>query len=272
MKQEDPEITQAQAHKKAMVEFAQNLKPYDPKTAETNLVMPDTEQLKKKILAQVEKAVMHSFPLPDKADFPGSGIYLLYYFGDNKYFAGAVSDIHPVYVGCASSWTAVLGNQNPQYRIWTRLNAHEDSILTSTGLQLKDFGWKAIPMDDFYALSAENFLLRFFDPVLNSSLSGFGTLYDRELTLYDAIFDRPGNKAGKLRPIKGEHAALYAKALEKADESLLKAVKRTQLLHNSGKTLTEIYRVARASMNVDAHFQKKVTPRQRSAAAKIADE
>lgn len=115
-------------------------------------------------------------------DFPyrGAGIYALYYRGTHAVYAKlAAQNLHsvvwPIYVGQAlpSGGRRGLAVVEDDWKLRQRVRDHRKSI-DGTDLQVRDFCFRALVMDDAFIRLGETSLIAIYRPVWNSWLDGFG--------------------------------------------------------------------------------------------------
>lgn len=110
------------------------------------------------------------------------GVYLLYYQGDVEAYSGymAESSWLPVYVGKTSpkgSRSArsinLPAKPSSEGNLYVRLSEHKRSI-ESAGLSAADFRFSVIGLPSEDTPWAEIVLIRHFEPIWNTMISGFG--------------------------------------------------------------------------------------------------
>ena len=128
---------------------------------------------------------VHSLPLVDR--FNGSGIYALYYTGDNHLYAplaelNRLSYAVPIYVGKAvpRGWrqARVVDNTLTQSNeLHSRIREHSRNIEIGTGLEISDFNCRFVIFEaagsDMIS-TVEASLIKLFRPLWNTSVDGFG--------------------------------------------------------------------------------------------------
>lgn len=112
-------------------------------------------------------------PMAELPGFYGAGVYAIYYKGERKPFpayAGLVGSDHPIYVGKADPVTGSATTPKAQGRaIWGRLNEHAKTIRKAeTTLDIGDFECRFLVVQSGYQKAAEDYLIRFFQPIWNS--------------------------------------------------------------------------------------------------------
>jgi len=130
-----------------------------------------------------------SIPLSQVPPFYGSGIYVLYYSGDNALYE-AISRIDwPIYVGKASPEGARKGATRVQTRqrdtnaldraygrsLWSRLREHAGSISEAADLALSHFSCRYLVTTSTFVALSETLMIDWFSPVWNLVTDGFGS-------------------------------------------------------------------------------------------------
>lgn len=125
------------------------------------------------------------FPLRDRTHLVGAGVYALYYVGPfpayaemyerNKDNAFAV----PIYVGKAIPEGGRKGGIKKDAAasgraLRNRLGIHASSIDEADNLDLGDFYYRCLVVDDIWIPLGENMLIEAFKPVWNMMIDGFG--------------------------------------------------------------------------------------------------
>jgi hypothetical protein len=122
-------------------------------------------------------------PFPPSAPDMGAGVYLLYYVGALKEYAGfraantPDSPRLPIYIGKADrkgkrkgiTFAPAHGNE-----LRTRLRNHARSIAKCKNLASSDFVCRYLSIEDAFIGLAEAVLVSVFDPLWNRVLDGFG--------------------------------------------------------------------------------------------------
>ena len=139
-------------------------------------------------------------PMPPEA-FKGVGIYAIYYAGPFTAYepiAGQNKDgqfNYPIYVGKAVPKGSREGGlvKNPQNStaLCTRLRHHADSIRATTNLELRDFFFRSLLLDDIWIPLGETYMIERFQPVWNKKVPGFGikTPGKRRKDQYTSLWD-----------------------------------------------------------------------------------
>ena len=119
-------------------------------------------------------------PLGDIPQFPGCGIYALYYTGDSELYE-PISSLElqvPIYVGKADPSGSRKGGEVHRawegFRLRDRLNKHARTIEAAKNLDLIDFQARYLPADDLFTPMAERLMISELKPVWNMILEGFG--------------------------------------------------------------------------------------------------
>lgn len=122
--------------------------------------------------------------LSDSSDLVGAGIYAIYYVGNHPLYESiAIANQDekfgmPIYVGKAipeggrkgglgldaSKGTAIRG----------RLRQHARSLTQVVNLDLEDFFYRSLIVDDIWIPLGENAVIEWFRPVWNVAVDGFG--------------------------------------------------------------------------------------------------
>lgn len=123
--------------------------------------------------------------LGDTNSLVGAGVYVIYYTGNFAPYAplaklnveGAFRQ--PIYIGKAipkggrkGGLTEDTSSSGTALRM--RLNQHAKSIEESENLDLADFHYRALVVDDIWIPLGENMLIEMFTPVWNRVIDGFG--------------------------------------------------------------------------------------------------
>jgi hypothetical protein len=128
---------------------------------------------------------VHELPPPEK--FLGTGVYALYYTGDNPLYTrykelNRLSYDFPIYVGKAvpGGWrqSRISDSESTQSNeLYRRLNEHSRSISAGDGLNLSDFSCRFVIFEregsDMIG-SIEAALIKLNRPLWNSCVDGFG--------------------------------------------------------------------------------------------------
>lgn len=149
------------------------LEPYNP-LAKVNL----GESVANALLREPAK------PFGEARDLVGAGVYAIYYVG--CFFAyeniSAKNQEHrfeqPIYVGKAVPKGARKGglgfNAGAGRALRDRLGQHAATIESAINLNLNDFYFRAIVVDDIWIPLGENVLIEKFQPLWNRVIDGFG--------------------------------------------------------------------------------------------------
>ncbi len=147
-------------------------------------------------------------PLSNTTGLIGAGVYAIYYAGGfpaytpvtEKNRDGAFSQ--PIYVGKAVPKGARKGGLTFDASTGTamrdRLRTHASSIREATNIELSDFHFRALVVDDVWIPLGENMMIELFQPIWNRVIDGFGnkTPGARRFTQYRSLWDvlHPGRK------------------------------------------------------------------------------
>ena len=116
--------------------------------------------------------------------FKGAGIYVIYYTGDfppygeiatrnaNGRFAA------PIYVGSKTPSGSRKGNigldVEPGYDLHGRLKKHRESLMAANNLNIEDFYYRLLVVEDIWIPLGESLLITQFTPIWNRLVDGFG--------------------------------------------------------------------------------------------------
>jgi hypothetical protein len=122
-------------------------------------------------------------PLVELKAFDGAGIYAIYYLGDFPAYEAIVDRnrdgrfLSPIYVGKAVPKGARKGGDleaSPGRVLYSRLVQHKRSIEESSNLEITDFYYRFLIVDDIWIPLGESLLIAKFDPLWNKLIDGFG--------------------------------------------------------------------------------------------------
>jgi hypothetical protein len=107
------------------------------------------------------------------------GIYLLYYRGEFPLYSGIrvanqISCCMPIYIGKAENPGKRTGKESVMGGLIGRLREHRSSIRQATNLDVADFDFTVLAMAVDLVAWGEAVLIRHFQPVWCSIISGFG--------------------------------------------------------------------------------------------------
>lgn len=149
------------------------LEPYNP-LAKTNLGESVADAL---LRASV-------YPLTDTSHLIGAGVYALYYTGAFAAYVPIVAHNtasrfeQPIYVGKAVPKGARKGGRGLDAGKGTalrdRLRQHAGTISEAGNIDLADFYYRALTVDDIWIPLGENVLIEKFQPLWNRVIDGFG--------------------------------------------------------------------------------------------------
>ncbi len=143
--------------------------------------------LEKRNLAQsIVDALFEQAPrsLADTDGLVGAGVYAIYYTGSFPLYHG-ISQLNiegkfrqPIYVGKAIPKGGRKGGLGKDAGIGdalrSRLRIHAVSIAEATNLNLDDFWYRSLVVDDVWIPLGENAVIEWFRPAWNLALDGFG--------------------------------------------------------------------------------------------------
>ncbi len=122
-------------------------------------------------------------PLGGLKRFLGAGVYAIYYRGGFAPYAGLstlnqAEGVIPIYVGKAIPQGGRKGTaldvSLDSTAIWKRLQEHAESIQSVESLDLVDFTYRSLTVDDIWIPLGEAFLIQKFQPLWNLVVEGFG--------------------------------------------------------------------------------------------------
>jgi len=135
--------------------------------------------------ASVGQAMLRQpvIPMAELTSFQGAGIYAIYYRGDFPAYAVIAQKnqgqhcIAPIYVGKAVPKGSRKGGDldlNPGKVLFNRLTQHKRSIEYTHNLDITDFYYRYLIVDDIWISLGESLLIAKFDPLWNKLIDGFG--------------------------------------------------------------------------------------------------
>lgn len=150
---------------------------------------------------------VHKLPPPE--NFSGTGVYALYYIGRSPYYQvlydlNRIEFKQPIYVGKAvpHGWRqARETNIKSSHELYRRLCDHAKSINQANNLNLGDFHCRFMILENAACDligTVEATLIRYYTPVWNSSIDGFGNhdpgrgRYDQAKSEWDIL--HPGRQ------------------------------------------------------------------------------
>lgn len=123
-------------------------------------------------------------PLSSIGDIAGAGVYVIYYTGTfGPYAEIAAKNLddkfkQPIYVGKAIPKGGRKGGLTKDASVGTalaeRLRQHATSVDEADNLDLADFHFRYLVVDDVWIPLGENMLIETFKPVWNRAIDGFG--------------------------------------------------------------------------------------------------
>lgn len=134
----------------------------------------------------LEKALLsqRAVPLSKTVRLRGAGVYAIYYTGKFKpYLPVAVKNQNkafeqPIYVGRAVPKGARKGGLSLDASKGTalrdRLRDHATSIDEASNIELADFHYRSLVIDDIWIPLGENMMIEQFQPIWNLVIDGFG--------------------------------------------------------------------------------------------------
>jgi len=152
-------------------------------------------------------------PLANVADLAGAGVYAIYYTGTFESCAPVAEKNQsgifeqPIYVGKAVPKGARKGgltfDASKGRALRDRLRQHAGSISEATNIDLGDFHFRSLVVDDVWIPLGENMMIEQLKPIWNLLITGFGNKDPgkRRATQYRSPWDvlHPGRQfSGKL--------------------------------------------------------------------------
>ena len=124
-------------------------------------------------------------PLPPDAEFNGSGLYAIYYYGDYPVYRPIAEAnrgeacSRPIYVGRATPSGGRKGWEEGEVPpegpfLLRRLREHAESIRPAENLRITDFTCRYLITDPLWIPLGEKLLVQRYQPVWNLDLDGFG--------------------------------------------------------------------------------------------------
>ncbi len=132
------------------------------------------------IVLELQKQDCHPFP---HTRFKGVGVYAIYYHGSFPLYAPIArrnqrDGVMPIYVGKAvpsgrrKGISIALGRDSGA--LYARLRDHYKSLSQASNLDVDDFRFRYLRLDDGVIELAEGALIQHYKPVWNGCLDGFG--------------------------------------------------------------------------------------------------
>tara|TARA_B100000678_G_C18225346_1_gene508623 strand:+ start:3252 stop:3890 length:639 start_codon:yes stop_codon:yes gene_type:complete len=150
----------------------------------TNNIVPFNPLDKKHLGESVGQAMLRQpvSPLGELTKFTGAGIYAIYYTGDFPSYRAIAernrggSFVAPIYVGKAVPSGSRKGkiSSGVSTALHNRLNDHRKSIEAVDNLDIEDFHYRALVVDDIWIPLGESLLIGKFSPIWNNLIDGFG--------------------------------------------------------------------------------------------------
>ena len=162
------------------------------------------------------------YPLEEVAPFCGAGIYAIYYSGSfDPYGPLAALNSHeacfPIYAGKAIPKGGRKGIDTQasleSTALFQRLREHRTSVEWVENLDIADFAYRCLVVDDIWIGLGESLLIQHFRPLWNQVIDGFGNhdpgagRYSGKKPLWDEL--HPGRPwASKLSAAKKDKRAI----------------------------------------------------------------
>jgi hypothetical protein len=122
--------------------------------------------------------------MPPGDRFPGAGVYALYYTGPFPAYEVIAENNRggrlklPIYVGEAVPEGfrkgGLLTSARTTYKLHARLREHARSIEQAENLNLQDFHFRCLVVDDIWIPLGEALMIDTFAPLWNKKIEGFG--------------------------------------------------------------------------------------------------
>lgn len=124
-----------------------------------------------------------ALPLKDIGLFPGAGVYAIYYHGPFPNYKilsllNKSSSNYPIYVGKAIPKGGRKGTSADasldSTALSKRLQEHRGSIEATMSLNIGDFTYRSLVVDDIWIPLGETLIIQRFQPLWNQVVDGFG--------------------------------------------------------------------------------------------------
>lgn len=202
----------------------------------------DYENLTKNIVQELMNRGPYVLPLAQ--NFPGAGVYALFYVGDFPPYAPirSTNACHPIYVGKAvpaggrkglSSGGRTVGRP-----LYGRITEHFGSIQAAQNIRTEDFLCRFLIVTPLWITMAERFLIEHYRPIWNVCVEGFGLhdpgrgRHEGEVSWWDAL--HPGRPwAARLRHTKTadtvrQRLQTFLESRQQADRMTAQAIKEIE--------------------------------------------
>ena len=139
--------------------------------------------------------------LAETAELQGAGVYAIYYTGPFPAYEPIVTPNRndefwrPIYVGKAipkgGRKGGITADASKGTALRDRLRQHAASIEQANNLELQDFHYRCLMVDDIWIPLGENMLIETFKPIWNIVIDGFGNKDpgNRRATQYRSSWD-----------------------------------------------------------------------------------
>ena len=139
--------------------------------------------------------------LAETAELQGAGVYAIYYVGPFPAYEPIVTPNRndefwrPIYVGKAipkgGRKGGITADASKGTALRDRLRQHAASIEQANNLELQDFYYRCLMVDDIWIPLGENMLIETFKPIWNIVIDGFGNKDpgNRRATQYRSSWD-----------------------------------------------------------------------------------
>ncbi|WP_279354739.1 Eco29kI family restriction endonuclease [Frankia canadensis] len=116
-------------------------------------------------------------PIGAVPEFLGTGIYVIYYDGDNPIYEQIADTGVPIYVGKAVPKGSRKGLSDESVvakELWGRVIEHRESLEYAEDLSVEHFKVRYLVAEEIFIPLAERLMIRTFRPVWNQVVDGFG--------------------------------------------------------------------------------------------------
>lgn len=184
----------------------------------------DSDSLAETIVRVLEERPRHR--LPPGESIQGSGVYVIYYYGRFPAYRALRRRRKrvPIYVGKAIPGGSRTGRsglleEGEGTSLFARLGNHARSVSQARNLNLRDFRCRYLTLaKSVYIFLAESLLIRRYQPVWNTVVTGFGNnpVGGRRATQQRSRWDtmHPGRPGASMQPGRQSRAVILARIAE----------------------------------------------------------
>jgi hypothetical protein len=124
-----------------------------------------------------------ALPLAKVGIFNGAGVYAIYYSGDFQFYkplsrSNKEKATYPIYIGKAIPQGGRKGITSDasleSTALSRRLQEHKTSIEAVDSLNIDDFSYRSLVVDDIWIPLGETLIIQRFQPLWNQTIDGFG--------------------------------------------------------------------------------------------------